>query len=188
MATNDLDFQSLKQTLWEDSDGKIVMFEVSAEHYVTHSIRVIQALAAVGEGIVVALSRPHKSMLRSLRKNDVNVENMWFVDAVSPSVGIPVQEGERVMFVESVDPNLLMNVITQFFLCISSEKRYIYLDSLATLAVYRGGDALIKFFRQITAKSRMLGYLGVVLAVEKELDEGLRAQIAMLCDDVISLT
>jgi hypothetical protein len=70
---------------------------------------------------------------------------------------------------------------------ISAENRFIYIDSLSTISLYKSFETLLKFIRYITGKIRIKGFIGTIFSIEKEIDESYYSQIALMVDEVIEV-
>jgi hypothetical protein len=70
---------------------------------------------------------------------------------------------------------------------IYAENRFIYIDSLSTISLYKSFETLLKFIRYITGKIRIKGFIGTIFSVEKEIDDIYYSQISLMVDEVIEV-
>lgn len=94
---------------------------------------------------------------------------------------------DRCIYLNSPDPVLLQVSIERAMDLVSSENRFIYLDSLSTISLYKSFETLIKFLRHITGKIRLRGFVGTIFTIEKEMDESYFSQISLMCDEIIEV-
>ncbi|MCS7131054.1 MAG: DUF835 domain-containing protein, partial [Archaeoglobaceae archaeon] len=106
-------------------------------------------------------------------------------DSITMQVGGEVLDEDKCFYLSSPDPVQLQVTIERAMDLITSNNRFIYIDSLSTISLYKSFETLIKFLRHITGKIRLRGFVGTIFTLEKEMDETYYSQITLMCDEVI---
>jgi hypothetical protein len=126
-------------------------------------------------------------MKKLLEKEGVDYSRIIFIDSITRQLGGEEIDIERCIYLNSPDPTLIQMAIEQTMDRIFSENRFIYIDSLSTISLYKSFETLLKFIRYITGKIRIKGFIGTIFSVEKEINESYYSQIALMVDEVIEV-
>ena len=168
--------------------AEILLIKVGPRSYVKANLEVLKYLTNVaGGGIYVTLNKPYFSLKKNLSKEGIDLTKLVFIDCLTRQLGGSEVDANRCIYLNSPDPVLLQVSIERAMDLVHSETRFIYLDSLSTISLYKSYETLMKFLRHITGKIRLRGYVGTIFTIEKELDESYLSQISLMCDDVIEV-
>jgi archaellum biogenesis ATPase FlaH len=167
--------------------AEIILVIVEAKKYVRTSLEILRYLTKDAEGVFVTLNRPYSSMKKLLEKEGVDYSRIIFIDSITRQLGGEEIDIERCIYLNSPDPTLIQMAIEQTMDRIFSENRFIYIDSLSTISLYKSFETLLKFIRYITGKIRIKGFIGTIFSVEKEINESYYSQIALMVDEVIEV-
>ena len=170
-----------------DRGAEILLIKVSAKNYVKVSVEILRYFSQIAEGIVVTLNKPYFSLKKMLVKEGVKVENIYFIDCITRQFGGEEIDPNRCFYLPSPDPTQLQIAIDRMMDLIQSDNRFIYLDSLSTISLYKSFESLIKFLRLLTGKIRVRGFTGTMFTLEKEMDESYYSQISLMCDEIIEV-
>ncbi len=139
------------------------------------------------KGSYITVNRPYKSMVRLLKRSNISVRNLFFIDCIT-------KEMEEKSAIKSTDcyfvgspSNLTEIAIALDPIFKEGKHKFIFLDSLDTLAVYNPIESVIKFAHFLTSKVRLHDLSGVLLAVHENSDPRLMKELAQFCDKVIDL-
>ncbi|MDW7989735.1 MAG: hypothetical protein RMH75_03580 [Archaeoglobaceae archaeon] len=168
-----------------ENGAEIILVKLDAKNYVRISIEILKFLSSFAEGIYVTLNKPHFSLKKLLGKEGIDLRKLYFIDSITMQVGGEIIDEERCFYLNSPDPVQLQIAIERAMDLISSENRFIYIDSLSTISLYKSFETLIKFLRHITGKIRLRGFIGTIFTLEREMDEVYYSQITLMCDEVI---
>ena len=69
----------------------------------------------------------------------------------------------------------------------TKEDRFIFFDSLSTLLIYNQSKSVSKFAHFLTGKMREWKIKGVLISLQKNIDENLIAQVSQFCDRIIEV-
>ncbi len=183
MSTSSNLTEKIKEAI--DRGAEIILVKVDAKNYVRVSLEIVKFFSSFADGVYVTLNKPYFSLKRMLAKENIDLRKMYFIDSITMQVGGEVIDEERCFYLSSPDPVQLQVTIERAMDLITSENRFIYIDSLSTISLYKSFETLIKFLRHITGKIRLRGFVGTIFTLEKEMDETYYSQISLMCDEVI---
>jgi len=183
MSTNSSLTEKIKNAI--EGGAEIILVKVDAKNYVRVSLEIVKFLSSFADGVYVTLNKPYFSLKRMLSKEGVDLSKLYFIDSITMQVGGEVVDEERCFYLSSPDPVQLQVTIERAMDLITSNNRFIYIDSLSTISLYKSFETLIKFLRHVTGKIRLRGFLGTIFTLEKEMDETYYSQITLMCDEVI---
>lgn len=170
-----------------ESGAEIILVKVDAKNYVKVSLEIIKFFSSFAGGVYVTLNKPYFSLRKILGKENIDLKKLYFIDSITMQVGGEVIDEDRCFYLTSPDPVQLQVTIERAMDLITSDNRFIYIDSLSTISLYKSFETLIKFLRHITGKIRLRGFIGTIFALEKEMDETYYSQITLMCDEVIEV-
>lgn len=183
MTTNLSLIEKIKNAI--DGGAEIILVKVDAKSYVKVSLDIVKFFTSFADGVYVTLNKPYFSLKRMLTKEGIDLNKLYFIDSITMQVGGEVMDEERCFYLSSPDPVQLQVTIERAMDLITSNNRFIYIDSLSTISLYKSFETLIKFLRHITGKIRLRGFVGTIFTLEKEMDETYYSQITLMCDEVI---
>ncbi|AGK62114.1 hypothetical protein Asulf_02160 [Archaeoglobus sulfaticallidus PM70-1] len=169
------------------SGAEVILIKAPAKKYLNVSLEITKYLCQKAEGIYVTLNRPYASMKKIMQKEGIDLNKLIFIDSITRQTGGEEIDTDRCIYINSPDPTLMQVSIERAMDLIRTENRFIYLDSLSTISLYKSFETLLKFIRYITAKIRVKGFFGALFSVEKELDETYYSQLALMVDEVIEI-
>ncbi len=185
MTTNTSTVELIKEAI--DRGAEIVLVKVDSKKYVKTSLEIVKYFTEVAEGIFVTLNRPYFSLKKMLLKEGVDLSKLYFIDCITLQLGGEVIDEERCFYLTSPDPVQLQVTIERAMDLVTAENRFIYLDSLSTISLYKSFETLVKFLRHLTGKMRLRGFVGTIFTIEKEMDESYYSQISLMVDEVIEI-
>jgi len=177
--------ERIKEAL--ERGAEIVLVKVESKKYTKISLEIIKYFTTIAEGIYVTLNKPYFSLRRMFEKEGVELSRLIFIDCLTRQLGGEEIDSERCIYLNSPDPTQLQIAIERAMDLITSENRFIYLDSLSTISLYKSFETLIKFLRHITGKIRLRGFVGTIFTLEKEMDESYYSQISLMCNEIIEV-
>lgn len=183
MITSSSLIEKIKDAI--DRGAEIILVKVDAKNYVKVSLEIINFFSNFAEGVYVTLNKPYFSLKRMLSKEGIEINKIYFIDSITMQVGGEIIDEDRCFYLNSPDPVQLQVAIERAMDLITSNNRFIYIDSLSTISLYKSFETLIKFLRHITGKIRIRGFVGTIFTLEKEMDETYYSQITLMCDEVI---
>lgn len=167
----------------------IVLVLVDASIYVDATLLLLKRLANMRCDIIyVTVNRPYQSLVSLLDNNGIDTERMFFIDAITESVGGKAERTENCLYVGS--PSRLTDLGIGFEEAIKSlgeTEKYLFFDSLSTLAIYNNVQTVTQFGHFLTVRLRLHNVKGVLMAVESESDLALIKTLTYLSDSCVRL-
>lgn len=167
--------------------SEIILIKTSVTWYFSAVSEILKLLTSISKGIYVSLSKPCSSIKKQLERDGVNVNNLIFVDCATKQFCGNIIDDGGCMFIESPNPVQIAVYVERAMDLIDSELKFVYMDSLSTVALYKSAETLLKFMRQLTGRIRLRGFRGIILVVESEIDPPYLAQLSLMCDSVIEV-
>lgn len=138
--------------------------------------------------IVVSASRPSQNLLDLYKKNKIDVSKMTVICPCCQKNenGAP-HEKCKVIHVRSC--SALTDISLALSRCMESVKggKFIFIDSIDTMLIHNAPTTLARFIHLILTKMRANHVSGVLLSSKLEISTEVRAEIAQLCDRIITL-
>ncbi len=173
---------------WPEGKG-IVLFTTRAEDYNANMSRLISTLRGLhGHGVIVTANRPHAVLRQNLDAAGIDLEGVEFVDCISAVTGQHPQRQEGVTF---IDGPLLLEMIAlraqQLARFMPDGDRFMVIDSLSTLKLYNGQEAVEEMTHNLATRLRLLGVTAAFLALQDGGAGPFLNTVSSYCDDVVAL-
>lgn len=180
----------------DDNFGNWIALVIkSPEYYPKMNRAFVKKLANTRnmKGIYITINKPYEYVERNFRKNDVKVENVYFLDMVTKHMNRSEKcEGYNCTFVDS--PSNLTMLAISFIQAAKMLKAkheendqpiFIIVDSLNTFLVYNDETTVKRFFHFLISKSRELGAKCLLLSSNLKEVSSLNSLVADFSDKVI---
>lgn len=169
-------------------NGYIILILVDAVNYVRVNLEILKYLLNKKKipGIYITVNRPYENMVKTLEQNGIDTKKLFFIDAITQTVGGNPERKDSVIFVAS--PQNLTDVgiaLSEALESIKASDKFLFLDSLSTLLIYNSTGTIAKFSHFIASKMRLEGFKGIFISIEKETDETLIKTLSQFCDKTI---
>ncbi|MDO8627799.1 MAG: hypothetical protein Q7K42_05000 [Candidatus Diapherotrites archaeon] len=140
-------------------------------------------------GIYITSNKSASYLLHSLESQGIDSSNVFFIDAISREEGSEEVAGKNISYVDS--PNDLVDLsvkIDEAFEQLKDKKEvFVIFDSVSTLLIYNGKEAVEKFVHSIVGRFQRLKVKGVLLMVKSEEHKGVTDAISQFCDKTFDL-
>lgn len=138
------------------------------------------------KGIYISLNKPVKNLKDQLQKNNVNTENLYFIDCITRSIGSfhRMPKTEYVFNLKQL--HKLENAITLISKHIGLSEKFLILDSLPNLLQYHDKETTLKFLRFLNSKMRDLRIKGIIIN-DQTLTDDFKKELNLIFDKVIQL-
>jgi archaellum biogenesis ATPase FlaH len=181
----------LRKFIKELKPKTIVLFIIDAKKY--HKIHPKLLRMVIEEkcfaGIYITINKPYSSLIKYLEENKINTENIFFIDAISRVVGGKIKMTKDCLFIPS--PSQLTDLSIALSQALESmkhkENKFIFLDSLSTLLIYNPFEVVVKFTHFIITRLRAFGLVGLIISIEKQIDEKMLNILIEMCDKVVEV-
>lgn len=117
---------------------------------------------------------------------EVDVSNIYFVDAISHIMMNVATHMERTTYIES--PTMLENILLKIeFLLkkLADENKLLILDSINTLAIHNGNRILAEFLHILVNNLKSKGVFTIILGIEEKNSDEISNMLSLVCDDTI---
>jgi len=133
----------------------------------------------------VTLNKTYKSLQESFKKNNIDVKDIIFVDAISQVIQKKPEIGENSYFVSSPAALTEMSIAINKFLKYGFE--YLIFDSLDNLLVYQKKSPVGRYISSVVNKVKEGKTKAIFYAVSSEKQKGLIKETSTYVDKVIDL-
>ena len=164
--------------------SEIILVKVNPKDYTSVLTETLKLLTSMYDGVYIALNKPTTSIIKHFERENVNVERLVFIDCITAQFGQP-EEIDNCIFLESPNPVQIAVYVERAVEMLKSNIRFVYMDSLSTISLYKSPETLIKFMRQLTGRLRIVGVIGVFFVINGEIETPYLAQISLMCDSII---
>ncbi|WFN34423.1 hypothetical protein L1S32_11370 [Methanogenium sp. S4BF] len=173
----------------EEGDSFLVLS--SASTLKENNIRLVQEVQHLQYRIImITFNQPSPILKRTYVKNNIDLETIIFIDAVSKyALGTLPEDIDRAVFINN--PRNLTNLsvaISEMLKEYSGTKTCVILDSISTMLIYLSSEDISKFAHFMTSKLAILGMPGFFVAVENGLNPVLMTHLSTFTSEVIDFT
>ena len=173
----------------EEGDSFLVLS--SADTLKDNNIRLMKEIQRLGyQTIMITFNQPSPILKRTYKKNEMNLDSIIFIDAVSKyALGTLPEDIDRAVFINN--PRNLTNLsvaISEMLKEFAGTQTVVILDSISTMLIYLSSDDISKFTHFMTSKLAILGMPGFFIAVENGLNPVLMTHLSTFTDEVIDFT
>ncbi len=146
----------LASSLKKHKQGAVIMMELPAEQYFETNISSIKSLTEEGfEGVYVSFQRPFGNIYSMLQQQKIKTNKLFFVDVATAFTQEKQQENSRCMHIsQQIDIDELVRAIYTSLDKLKGKKKFIFIDSLTTIAIYKPLSEIMRFteFLSLTVK------------------------------------
>jgi len=136
-------------------------------------------------GIYITFNWTHEALVELFKAQKIPSEKLFFIDMISKT-GQPegLVKGNH-LHLGSPKNLTELSIALDEILARYPEKKFLYLDSLSTMAVYNDPNAVIQFLHYFTNKSREKHIQSIILALNDEGSSKLLSVISQFVNKVI---
>ena len=168
----------------------IVLVIVHAERYHETNMDLLKYLIAELKepGVYVTLNKPYATMQRLMRQDGIDERMVIFIDTVTKTRRSLSKKVPHCLYIGSPEKlSDLALAIDQAVKSIKGERKFIFFDSLNTLAIFNNQAIVAKFVHFLTVKMREWRVKGVIISLRKETDDRIINHLTQLCDAKIDI-
>lgn len=137
--------------------------------------------------IYVNLNDFYKSLIRNLKRLDVDINKFFMVDAITLTSDKSEKKHDNVIFISS--PNALIELSLGITQAINAEKPDLLIfDSLSTLLIYESDSTVTKFIHSLIGKIKAAEIDAFFTALEGDSQNEAIKDLSMFVDKVSTLT
>ena len=182
--------KKLEKELENLPENFIVGIVMPSDRYEEANMRLLRFLVNKNKskGSYVAVSKPYNHTISLLKNEDINTDNIYFIDCLTKSLGSKTIISKNCVFIESPAHLTQLGIALHDYFTSSGEKnRFLYIDSISSLLIHNDIASVLKFVHYVTGKMRVFGFNGMLLSLHEETDKKLIGQLSQFCDKVIHL-
>ncbi|MGC8993464.1 MAG: DUF7504 family protein [Candidatus Aenigmatarchaeota archaeon] len=191
MKLKTLKEEQLKKFLKGVKTNKVILFIIDAKKYHKVHLSILKTLIKEKKfsGIYITVNKPYFDLIKYLKENGISTENIFFIDAISKSVSKEIKMTDNCLFIPS--PSHLTDLgiaLTEALENMENkENKFLLLDSISTLLIYNNFETVAKFIHFIISRLRVFGLIGLIVSIEKLLDEKMINILIEMCDEAIEV-
>ena len=169
----------LAQTIKKHKNGAVLMLELPVENYFEANSAQVKFLTENNyEGIYVSFQRPLENILSLFKQNHVDIDKFLIIDEATA------------FSEENLEIDEIVKTICKSLKDIKSKKKFVLIDSLTTVALYKKSVETTRFLERLVSevKKHNVENVTFLFNVAKELSEKNFVQdIALTADEVINV-
>ena len=181
--------ENISQELSNLPDGWIVLLETSVEKILDSSLSAMKFL--IGEknyiGIVLSASRPYKNLANLYEQKGIDTKKILFLDCISKSQSLNLEETGNVLYLEAASDLTNISLAIKGGMEKIEGDKFVFIDSVTSMLIHNKPEIFARFIHGILTKMRINGVSGLLISLENETDEEIRAEIAQLCDRIVKI-
>ncbi len=172
-------------------EGAVVMIEVPTEAYFESNVDSLKQLMQHGfEGIYVSFQRPFNNVNHMFKQHGLNSSKLLVVDVTSACSGEIMGKHPLCIPVATINVDEIVHAIYSALSELKSAKRFIFIDSLSTIALYQPLSETLRFseFLVRTVKKHEPGEFTsvIIFNVAKDLaQKPFIRDVALRADEVV---
>lgn len=140
-------------------------------------------------GVYITSNKSASYMVHLLEAQGIDSSNMFFIDTISREEGAEEINSKNFFYVDS--PNELVELsvkLDEVFEQIKDKKEvFVIFDSISTLLIYNGKEAVEKFVHSIVGRFQKWKVKGILLMVKSDEHKGVIDSISQFCDKTFDL-
>lgn len=165
----------------------VVLVVVDAKKYQKTNIEIIKFLVKEEKipGVYVSLNKPFEIIQRTLQSNNIDSRLIIFIDAVT-HIGSE-KKIKNCLFIGNPDKLSDISVAMDQAVKALPEDKFVFFDSINTLTVYNKPVTVARFVHFLAKKMREWKIKGIIISLEKGIDEVLINELTTLVDSRIDI-
>ena len=181
--------------------NKVVLFLANPKKYMDINLEIIKIVMKENKfsGIYVTVNRPFSTLMDIMKKKGIDTDRIFFIDCITKMIPAP----RGISLIPQKKFEIKKNCIfipsparlTEIGLALSEalagmkhpKNKFLYLDSLSTLSIYNDLGTIAKFVHFLTTRVRLFGVVGLIMCVEKKMDDRLSNILSEVCDMTIEV-
>ena len=165
----------IKERLKTYNQGSIVVIQTPTENYLDTNISSVKSMVDNGyEGIYLSFQRPFKNISSIFEKNEIDLEKIFVIDCASVFSNSNQELNLHNVNVDSsFEIDNIVEKICKSLGFLKSNKKFVFVDSLSTLALHKSYSETLRFSELMINKVRRNKSDDVtfIFNVAKELDK-----------------
>jgi hypothetical protein len=163
----------LNERLKNLNSDAVVVIESPAENYLKSNVSSVKSMLDNGfEGVYLSFQRPFKNISRVFEKEGIELEKLFVIDFATAFSNSDQEHNQRCI---NVEPDItiedMINSICSSLKEINQDKRFVFVDSLSTLAIHKEFSETMRFTECLinTIRGKNIKDVTFVFNIEKDL-------------------
>ena len=150
--------------------GTSLLLELDTKSYLETNIKTIKKLQKKGfGGVYVSIQRPFKNVSSVLKKQDINLNKIIFIDVASAASKETQEKCKGCVYISpELDVDELVNTISTSLEKVKG-KKFIFIDSLTTFALHKPISEILRFSEFLMMQVKDRKDIILILNVAKDL-------------------
>ena len=138
---------SLRDAMKGCDKGSVILLESPAEGYFEVNLESVRFLLDDGyEGVYMSFQRPFNNLVSNFERCGIDTNKLLIVDGATVFCGGALEKDPRCVEVsDNMDFSDLVKAVYNSLLRLKGEKRFVFVDSLSTMALYKPVPEALKF-------------------------------------------
>jgi hypothetical protein len=170
------DFEkAFNKTILQNETGNIVLLEIPAEKYIETNINSVKSMINHGfEGIYLSFQRPYNNLSSILKNNDVDLTKLFIIECATSFCGEkPCGNPGWTGLSQNFEVEETINAILTNLSKLKSDKKFVFIDSLTTLALHESFFDTSRFTNALieSIKDNDFDNITIIFNVAKNLEQ-----------------
>jgi hypothetical protein len=168
----------------ELSSNQTILIIMPSEKYNDELTKIAKKLSS--ESVCyVTLNKTYDSLQELFKKKKINMENMFFIDAITKTIKKSPDQTEKCFYCSS--PGALTEISLAISKFLKHNFNYLIFDSLTNLSIYQKKAPVSKFVSNLTNKIKQTKTQSVFYALSVKEEDTLIKESGMFVDKIINL-
>ena len=140
--------KALEKTIQTDKQRTIIMIEHPIKSYFEMNSSTVKLLTSKGfQGVYISFQRPYKNVTSLFKRDEIDIDKLLFIDAATVLSGEPQDENIHCtpLLSPSIELDELVKAIYTSLQKLDSKNKFIFIDSLTTITLYKPLSQIMKF-------------------------------------------
>jgi hypothetical protein len=180
--------EKLRNGINGSTNDQIILVETTPEKSQEVTMELVKLLLGKNDkGIVVSANRPYTNLVNVYKRNDINVSKMFILDCISKNQNGGEFKADNAVFIENLSSLTDISLSINEHLNGNSDSKFVIFDSITTMLIHNKPYIFARFIHNVLTKMRIYGVGGVLISISDNSNREIRAEIAQLCDKVITI-
>ena len=163
----------------------VILVIVDAKKYQKTNLELIKFLVNEEKtpGVYVTLNKPYEVILRTFQNSNIDTRLIIFIDTVSGQTG----KKKNCLYIGSPEKLSDISVAMDQAVKALPKEKFVFFDSINTLTVFNKPVTVARFVHFLAGKMREWKIKGIIISLEKGIDEVLINELTALADSRIDI-
>lgn len=160
-----------------------------AENMIDNVLKIIKALLNSHEsGVYITVNQPFAVLEKIFKNKGVDTKNLFFIDCITKAAAGAPDRSDKCLYMSSPSSLTELGIgVMQALGSITGDKKFVFIDSLGTFLIYNSAGSLSQFSHFLITRISLLGVDGIIMSIDEEMDDKLKAELQSFCEKTITL-